>query len=54
MRNLGWILMGLSAFAALWKAEAKEDGAALALSPLLAGIAIGIFLVGRERDERLT
>jgi len=55
MRNLLMIAAGLFAFGALWKAEADEDGAAVALSPFLAAIAIevGILLLRRKQTRIL-
>jgi len=51
MRKLLMIAAGLFAFGALWKAEADEDGPAVALSPFLAAIAIeiGILLLRRKQ-----
>jgi len=55
MRSLLMIAAGLFAFGALWKAEADEDGAAVALSPFLAAIAIevGILLLRRKQTRIL-
>ena len=49
MRKLLMIAAGLVAFAALWKAEAEEDGAAVALSPFLAAIAIEVAILLHRR-----
>ena len=53
MRKLLMIAAGLCAFGALWKAEAEEDGAAVALSPFIAAIAIeiGILLLRRRQSS---
>jgi hypothetical protein len=55
MRKLMMIAAGLFAFGALWKAEADEDGPAVALSPFLAAIAIevGILLLRRKQTRLL-
>ncbi len=55
MRNLLMIAAGLFAFGALWKAEADEDGPAVALSPFLAAFAIevGILLLRRKQTRIL-
>jgi hypothetical protein len=55
MRKLLMIAAGLCAFGALWKAEAEEDGAAVALSPFIAAIAIeiGILLLRRRQTSLL-
>jgi hypothetical protein len=55
MRKLLMIAAGLCAFGALWKAEAEEDGAAIALSPFIAAIAIevGILLLRRRQTSLL-
>jgi hypothetical protein len=55
MRKLMMIAAGLFAFGALWKAEADEDGPAVALSPFLAAIAIevGILLLRRKQMRLL-
>jgi hypothetical protein len=55
MRKLLLIAAGLFAFGALWKAEAEEDGAAVALSPFVAAIAIeiGILLLRRKQTRLL-
>ncbi len=54
MRRLLVVGLGLCALGALWKAEEEEDGAAIALSPFLAALAIevGIFLL-RHRQGAL-
>ena len=55
MRKFLMIAAGLCAFGALWKAEAEEDGAAVALSPFIAAIAIevGILLLRRRQSNLL-
>jgi len=55
MRKLLMIAVGLFAFGALWKAEAEEDGAAVALSPFFAALAIeaGILLLRRKQTRIL-
>jgi hypothetical protein len=55
MRKFLMIAAGLCAFGALWKAEAEEDGAAVALSPFIAAIAIevGILLLRRQQTKLL-
>jgi len=55
MRKLLLLGIGLCAFGALWKAEEEEDGAAVALSPFLAALAIeaGIFLLRRHQSGLL-
>jgi hypothetical protein len=55
MRKLLLILAGIFAFAALWKKEADEDGAAIAVSPFLAALAIdaAIMMLGRKRNTLL-
>lgn len=55
MRKLLMIAAGLCAFGALWKAEAEEDGAGVALSPFIAAIAIevGILLLRRRQSSLL-
>ena len=55
MRKLILIGAGLCALGALWKAEEEEDGAAIALSPFLAALAIetGIFLLRRHQNSLL-
>lgn len=55
MRKFLMIAAGLCAFGALWKAEAEEDGAAVALSPFIAAIAIevGILLLRRHQTNLL-
>jgi hypothetical protein len=49
------VTLGLLAFGAMWKLEEEEDGPAIALSPVLAGLAIeiGIFLLRRRQAELL-
>ena len=55
MRKMMMIGLGLCALGALWKAEEEEDGAAIALSPVLAALAIeaGIFLLRRHQGGLL-
>jgi len=55
MRKMLMIGLGLCALGALWKAEEEEDGAAIALSPFLAALAIeaGIFLLRRHQGGLL-
>jgi hypothetical protein len=55
MRKLLLIAAGLCALAALWKAEAEEDGVSVALSPFAAAIAIevGIMLLRRKQTNLL-
>jgi hypothetical protein len=56
MRKMLMIGLGLCALGALWKAEEEEDGAAIALSPFLAALAIeaGIFLLRRHQGGLLS
>ncbi|HTT97355.1 MAG TPA: hypothetical protein VMF58_04860 [Rhizomicrobium sp.] len=55
MRKFLMIMTGVCAFAALWKEEAKEDGAAIALSPFLGALAIEaiILLLTSKRNAML-
>jgi hypothetical protein len=55
MRKFLMVMAGLCAFGALWKAEAEEDGAAVALSPFIAAAAIeiGILLLRRGQTRVL-
>jgi len=55
MRKLVLIGLGLSLLGSLWKAEEEEDGAAVALSPFLAALALemGIFLLRRHQGSLL-
>ena len=55
MRKMLMIGLGLCALGALWKVEEEEDGAAVALSPFLAALAIeaGIFLLRRHQGGLL-
>ena len=55
MRKLLMVGLGLCVFGALWKAEEEEDGAAVALSPFLAALAIeaGVFLLRRHQTGLL-
>ena len=54
MRKLMFIGLGLYTVGALWHAEEKEDGMAVALSPFLAALAIetGLFML-RHRQSQL-
>ena len=51
MRSLLLAGLGLCALGALWRIEEEEDGAAVALSPFLAALAIeiGIFMLRRHQ-----
>jgi hypothetical protein len=53
MRKLLLAGLALCALGALWKVEEEEDGAAVALSPFLAALAIetGIFLLRRHQGS---
>ena len=55
MRKFLLLGLGLCAAGALWRAEKEEDGAAIALSPFLAALAIeaGIFLLRRHQSNLL-
>ncbi|MDB5733881.1 MAG: hypothetical protein JWN16_518 [Alphaproteobacteria bacterium] len=55
MRKLLMIGLGLCAVGALWRVEEEEDGAAVALSPFLAALAIeaGIFMLRRHQGSLL-
>jgi hypothetical protein len=55
MRKLLLVGLGLCLFGALWRAEEEEDGAAVALSPFLAALALeaGIFLLRRHQGSLL-
>ena len=55
MRKMLLTGLALCALGALWKAEEEEDGAAVALSPFLAALAIevGIFLLRRHQGSLL-
>lgn len=55
MRKLLFAGLGLCILGALWRAEEEEDGAAVALSPFLAALAIetGIFLLRRHQGSLL-
>jgi hypothetical protein len=55
MRKLLLIGLALCALGAWWKAEEEEDGAAVALSPFLAALAIeaGIFMLRRHQGSLL-
>ena len=53
MRKFLLIGLGLCLLGSLWKAEEEEDGAAVALSPFLAALALetGIFLLRRHQGS---
>jgi hypothetical protein len=55
MRKVLMIWTGVCAFATLWKKEAREDGTATALSPLIGALAIeaAILLLTRKRNTLL-
>jgi hypothetical protein len=55
MRKILLIAAGLFAFGALWKKEADEDGAGVALSPFIVALMIeaGIFLLRRQQNDLL-
>ena len=55
MRKFLLIGLGLCLLGSLWKAEGEEDGAAVALSPFLAALALetGIFLLRRHQGSLL-
>ena len=55
MRKLLLIGLGLCALGAMWRVEEEEDGAAIAMSPFLAALAIeaGIFLLRRHQGALL-
>jgi hypothetical protein len=55
MRKFLLIAGGLFAFGTLWKKEAEEDGAGIALSPFLVALLIeaGIFLLRRQQNGLL-
>ena len=55
MRRLLLIGLGLCAAGAIWRFEDDEDGAAVALSPFLAALALeaGIFLLRRHQTSLL-
>ena len=55
MRKLLLAGLALCALGALWRVEEEEDGAAVALSPFLAALAIetGIFLLRRHQGALL-
>lgn len=52
-----WLLAGIAlcTVGALWKIEKDEDGAAVAMAPFLAALAIeaGIFLLRRHQNSLL-
>jgi len=56
MRKFLLVGIGLCAVGALWVAEEEEDGAAVALAPFLAALAIeaGIFLLRRHQGSLLS
>lgn len=56
MRKLLFIGLGLCTLGALWRAEEKEDGMAVALSPFLAALAIetGIFMLRRHQSQLMS
>ena len=51
MRKLLMIGVGLWTLAALWKAEEEADGPFIALSPLLAALAIELSIFFLRRDQ---
>jgi hypothetical protein len=55
MRKFLLVGLGLCLFGALWRAEEEEDGAAVALSPFLAALALeaGIFMLRRHQGSLL-
>ena len=55
MRKLILFGLGLCVLGAFWKVEEEEDGAAVALSPFLAALALeaGIFLLRRHQGGLL-
>ena len=55
MKKYLLIGLGLCAFGALWSWEEEEDGAAVALSPFLAALAIeiGVFMLRRHQSTLL-
>ena len=55
MRKFLLIGLGLCLLGSLWKVEEVEDGAAVALSPFLAALALeaGIFLLRRHQGSLL-
>ncbi len=55
MRKLLLVGLGLCLFGALWRVEEEEDGAAVALSPFLAALALeaGIFMLRRHQTSLL-
>jgi hypothetical protein len=56
VRKLLFIGLGLCTLGALWRAEEKEDGMAVALSPFLAALAIetGIFMLRRHQSQLMS
>jgi len=55
MRKFLLIGLGLCLLGSLWRAEEEEDGAAVALLPFLAALALetGIFLLRRHQGSLL-
>jgi hypothetical protein len=53
MRKLILIGLGVYGLAALWRAEEKEDGLLVALSPFIAAIAIAVLSRGSRSSESL-
>ena len=55
MRKFLLVGLGLCLFGALWRVEEEEDGAAVALSPFLAALALeaGIFMLRRHQGSLL-
>jgi len=55
MRKLIYVCLGLCFLGVLWTVEEEEDGAAVALSPFLAALALetGIFLLRRHQGSLL-
>lgn len=56
MRKMLLLGLGLCVLGAVWKAEEEEDGAAIAMSPFLAALALeaGIFLLRRHQGSLLS
>jgi hypothetical protein len=55
MRKLLLIGLGLCVVGAMWKVEEEEDGAAVAMTPFLAALALeaGIFMLRRHQGSLL-
>jgi hypothetical protein len=55
MRKLLLLGLGLCVVGAMWKVEEEEDGAAVAMTPFLAALALeaGIFLLRRHQGSLL-